>query len=353
MWEVKGERQSVSGGLILAIRNSKRLRVVLASGLAVAGLALAAAAPAQAGTFTAIPSYVDPLGGRTSVLGINNAGWMAGSISTPAGGSRGFSRDAGGAYTTFSVDVGTVGRAIDETNRVSGYATDSTGSLATDREFIRDAGGAVTILQNPATSANLHGIAQGMNASGAIVGDYLLTGPTRRHGFILQGGALTDLAVPGFPLENVRARAITDAGTVAGWAQFTGSAARAFILSGGSYQFFDAPGAVNGTFFEDLNNFGLVAGEFSDAAFNMHAFTYNTVTSVYTSLDVAGATNTQTFGLNDFGYVVLTTDIATGDSNFLYRPGGVPEPSTWALMIGGFGLAGTALRRRRSAALTA
>ena len=326
---------------------------MLAAGLAVAGLALAVAAPARAGTFTAIPSYVDPLGGRTSVLGINNAGWMAGSISTPAGGSRGFSRDAGGAYTTFSVDVGTVGRAIDETNRVSGYATDSTGSLATDREFIRDAGGAVTILQNPATSANLHGIAQGMNASGAIVGDYLLTGPTRRHGFILQGGALTDLAVPGFPLENVRARAITDAGTVAGWAQFTGSAARAFILSGGSYQFFDAPGAVNGTFFEDLNNFGLVAGEFSDAAFNMHAFTYNILTSVYTSLDVAGATNTQTFGLNDFGFVVLTTDIATGDSNFLYRPGGVPEPSTWALMIGGFGLAGTVLRRRRSAALTA
>ena len=29
--------------------------------------------------------------------------------------------------------------------------------------------------------------------------------------------------------------------------------------------------------------------------------------------------------------------------------GGVPEPSTWALMIGGFGMAGAMLRRRRSA----
>ena len=27
----------------------------------------------------------------------------------------------------------------------------------------------------------------------------------------------------------------------------------------------------------------------------------------------------------------------------------VPEPSTWALMIAGFGLAGAALRRRRAA----
>jgi hypothetical protein len=31
-------------------------------------------------------------------------------------------------------------------------------------------------------------------------------------------------------------------------------------------------------------------------------------------------------------------------------PGGVPEPATWALMLGGFGLAGAALRRRRQAA---
>ncbi|UAK23539.1 PEPxxWA-CTERM sorting domain-containing protein [Sphingomonas nostoxanthinifaciens] len=31
----------------------------------------------------------------------------------------------------------------------------------------------------------------------------------------------------------------------------------------------------------------------------------------------------------------------------LIDPGGVPEPSTWAMMVGGFGMAGTALRQRR------
>ena len=29
----------------------------------------------------------------------------------------------------------------------------------------------------------------------------------------------------------------------------------------------------------------------------------------------------------------------------------IPEPATWAMMIGGFGMAGAAIRRRKSASL--
>ena len=38
------------------------------------------------------------------------------------------------------------------------------------------------------------------------------------------------------------------------------------------------------------------------------------------------------------------------DASFTVESLGVPEPATWALMLGGFGLAGVALRRRTSAA---
>jgi hypothetical protein len=71
--------------------------------------------------------------------------------------------------------------------------------------------------------------------------------------------------------------------------------------------------------------------------------------------DVSGpAGNVSVFWLFDFGAEgadFVTLDDPTGWSNAtLYTTGdppGVPEPATWAMMLLGFGAAGTALRRSR------
>jgi hypothetical protein len=57
-----------------------------------------------------------------------------------------------------------------------------------------------------------------------------------------------------------------------------------------------------------------------------------------------GTADISRFVLTD-GYVAVINGISVNG-----LPSGTPEPATWALMIGGFGLAGAALRRRKALA---
>ena len=59
--------------------------------------------------------------------------------------------------------------------------------------------------------------------------------------------------------------------------------------------------------------------------------------------------------LADLDQLSISGDFHSGEDfvrldNVVLTAGSVPEPGAWALMIGGFGLAGATLRRRRSAA---
>ena len=74
------------------------------------------------------------------------------------------------------------------------------------------------------------------------------------------------------------------------------------------------------------------------------------------SFDISGGSNQGYFTINNAFYTVdqlsgagkFVGNIGNGDITGI-AAGAVPEPATWALMIGGFGLVGSAMRRRQSA----
>jgi hypothetical protein len=320
-------------------------------GIAGAAAAVALAGAAQAGgVLTPIASYADPNGGSTTVLGINNAGYMTGSIDYSDGSALGFLRTPGGVYSTFSEGFATQGRAIDGSNNITGYETDATQNQLTDTQFLRSAGGSTTVLQNPLDSSFLHGIAQGINSLGAIVGDYYhMVGASLVHtGYILSGSNFTDLSIPGSPLTRVSARGINDTGVVDGWADNgAGGLPQGFIYQGGVFSFINDPNAVNGTQLESLNNRGFASGQWVDGAGNDHPFLYNINTGKFFEINVPGALTADAFGINNRNQVVITTNIAVGPNNFVYTP--TPEPATWAMLLLGVAGAGAMLRRRRGA----
>jgi hypothetical protein len=316
--------------------------------LTAASVVALGASAASAGTYTLIAPY-SGAGTTTSVLGVNDAGYMTGAITNADGSSSGFIRDPAGVYTIFSDGFGTVARNISNTNTITGYATDNTSNLATDTLFQRSSGGAFTTLVNPNTSQPLSGIAQGQNASGAIVGDYMFTsgGSSYAHGFILNGASFTDLSTGAAPNDRTEARGINDSGLVVGWA-LDGSTGvtEGFLYSGGAYTFVQAPNPNNAgtTYFEDVNNSGVVSGEYSDADGDLFPFLYNSGTQTFTDLaPPGGGEGFDVFGVNGSGEAVLNN----GGVNYLYNPAGVPEPATWAMLIAGFGGLGAVLRQTR------
>jgi PEP-CTERM motif len=332
-------------------RNGRRWRRLALATTAAIGLAALGAGSASAATYTPITPY-SGVGTTTAVLGINNAGFMTGDVVNADTSVSGILRDPAGVYTLFTTsDFDTFGRAINNANVITGYTTDSTGNLLLGHEFKRDPGGAITFLTNPTDSTFLLGIAQGINSSGEIVGDYRFNDGVHnfRHGYLLNGGSFTDLSQSADFRVKQNGRGINDSGTIVGWVLDNNTGfTQGFVDIAGAFTYINDPsvGNANTTFLEAINNNGLASGEWTDATGNNHPFLYNTATNAFTELHPPGGGTFDAFGINDLGEVVLTDNNGSG-VNFLYNPTGVPEPGTWAMMLLGFAGVGYAARRRR------
>jgi hypothetical protein len=326
------------------MRVGNLLAAVVLSAISASGLAFASVAQAQA-RWTLIPLYFDPATGAADVpLAINDAGWMTGNIFyDPYGDAQGFLRDPNGIYSSFVVGQDTEPRGIDNNNRVVGASY--VGPGYDFNEFSRAADGTVTWLRNPGTGLLLDGFAQGQDSNGDIVGDYLtgpdgMSGPV--HGFILNGSSFTDLSFPGST--ETKARGVNDAGVVVGY-EATGPVISGFIDDHGTWITYDHPGADGGTVFEDINDKGLVVGQwthFTPDGPIFHSFLYDPATNTTRELDPPDhSLFVQAFSVNNLDQVVVI-----GLNDWIFNADVVPEPGAWATMLLGLGAVGAAMRRR-------
>jgi len=184
---------------------------------------------------------------------------------------------------------------------------------------------------------------RGINNAGEIVGVFS-TG-TSNHGFLYNGGAFTNIDVPGSPdtfATGINAsgqivgydengdgflysggsyqtfddplglstlpQAINAAGQIVG-AYATGSGAEGFLYSGGVFTTIDDPLGTGGTVAQSINAAGQIVGYYWDSNFNYHGFLYSD--GNYVTLDDPSARSgagwgTRAFGINDAGEIVGT-----------------------------------------------
>ncbi len=271
----------------------------------------------------AILVSIAPVSGSTStsVVGISNNGTVTGSYSTTANFSdeHGFVRTSNGKFTTFDYGTGgTEPRGINDPGAIVGIfqsvgcSLNTSPSLAACEEFERSKSGKFTTIKKGGTP--LVGISQGINASGQFVGSYFTgsaTNPVIAGFYGANGVYLSDLTLP-FTTQTTEPRGVNASGEVVGFFLLPGGNPQGFLLNGGVVTVFNYPDpAQTGTIPEGINDKGQISGSRIDGSGNSHGFLVSADLSTFTSIDIPGAPYTQGWGLNNAAEVIVESDVAS------------------------------------------
>jgi len=261
----------------------------------------------------AITSFDVPYGPNSTIAtGINSKGTIVGAY---AGDTFGFLRSPEGAFRRFRIPHGkdiTYPSVINDDGWVAGIYLPHRNGF--DQPFVRSPDGQVTEFTIPGTlGADIYGI----NASGAVTGDAgglgfirNLDGSIIRFG--VQGAALT------YP------KSINASGVVVGVAQFA-NASKGFIrAANGIVSLIDVPSGTSkwgtGVYATGINASGRAIGSWESAIGGAKAF-IRAADGTFTSFSVGQSGNMFPVGVNDDGVVAGSyEDAASHYVGFLYIP---------------------------------
>ena len=283
------------------------------------------------------------LEGAHVARGINNAGTVVGDFYIPGGWDHAFSYSNGqltdlgafGGSSSFSIAY-----AINNPGTIVGWSNSSP-SGDNGRFFIYSNG----VMTDPSLLSGFsYTDARGVNTAGTVVGQLTIGGISSRAFVYTPDGQFSILGtLGGF---SSAAYGINDAGTVVGAAYAPANTFAFSYHNGQMTNLGSLDASIGQAFASGINNEGTIVGS-SDVGAGYHAFIYTNgqMTDLNTLVDLPSDFLRDAVAINDLGQIVANS--ADGRA-FLLTP--VPEPATYAAIMGAAVFWVVAIRRKRRTA---
>jgi uncharacterized membrane protein len=355
--------------LTLSLESVMRRRFPFAI-LFVSSALLFAAQAHAAYKYSTLPS----LGGPSSLAaGINNAGQVVGTSNDPDTFPRSTVWTKGKPVDQRPSDWLSWGAAINDKGQIAGSYGDSFGRFQISRAYASpypdSAMGNLGVSDSVALDINNHGLAVGEAYTGDWAGPPLYPFPFYgSHAVVWNGTTTTDLHPAGANLSI--ANAINDSNVIVGAVD-----SNAVLWNGGTMTTLGAGAAY------DINNAGVIVGQAGNNAVmwnggtqtilgdgkanalnilsqvvgisNGHAFLWEHGAAIDLNNFISAAAKNagwvleEAVGINDHGWIVgnAFNTVTLNYQAFLLSP--APEPSTWAMLLGGLGFLGWKARKTR------
>ena len=270
-----------------------------------------------------IPVPVPPDGSDPFVPGINDNNVIAGSYYTSDNVEHAYFAPLSGGVATIW-DFGTEwteARGINNDGTVVGIYNAADPNVIYGYQFERYTNGTVKPIRNG--DAHIDGLIESINSKGFFIGEIWNDADDTVTAYVGKKARYKEEIVPGVTGSSFRGRGINKAGDMVGY--FTNGHIHGFLIHNGVTTVLDFPGARD-TRLESINDKGVMSGYWTLDGTVFHAFYYDPRKSLFSQVDIDGASYTTGFGINRSGNFAVYSDL--GSFVFCPRAGNCPSGAT-------------------------